>query len=100
MWIVELGTTSGTLDPAAAVKETRNFNIFFLDSADKVNWTIEQHYDNDIYTLNNYIDFFFDILRSRRDLFETDSITYTKDNHVNFGDYIVDEGMKELILSY
>ena len=99
MWIVELGSTSGTLDPAAAVKETRNFNIFFLDSADKVNWTIEQHYDNDIYTLNNYIDFFFKILKSRRDLFETDSITYTKDNQVNFGDYIVDSGMKEHILN-
>ena len=99
MWIVELGSTSGTLDPAAAVKETRNFNIFFLDSADKVNWTIEQHYDNDIYTLNNYIDFFFKILKSRRDLFETDSITYTKDNQVNFGDYIVDSGMKEHVLN-
>ncbi len=99
MWVVEIGSTDGTLAPEAAVTETRNFVIFFLDSADKVNWTIEQHYDNDIYTLNNYIQFFFEILRSRRDIFETDSITYSKDNYINFGDYIVDEGMKELILN-
>ncbi len=99
IWVVEISNTQNTLDPAAAVRTTPSFNIFFLNSADKVNWTIEEHYDEDIYTLNNYIEFFIEILKSRRDLFATTLITYTTVNHVNFGDYIVDEGMKELILN-
>jgi len=99
MWIVEISNTQTTLDPSLAVRSTPSFNIFFLDSADKDNWTIEEHYDNDIYPLNNYIGFFTEILRSRRDLFDTDSITFNQVNHVNFGDYIVDKGNEEKILN-
>ena len=99
IWAVEISSTSGTLEPSSATPITPSFNLFFLDSADKVNWTISDHYNEDIYPLNNYIDFFFKILRTYRDLFEADGVTYTQTNYVNFGDYIVDEGMKEHILN-
>ena len=99
IWLVEISNTSGTLDPAAAVTQTPSFNLFFLDSNDYENWSIQQHYDNDIYVMSNYINFVLSILKSRRDVYETDSITYTTTNHVNFGDYIVDEGMNERILN-
>jgi len=99
IWLVEISNTAGTLDPAAAVTQTPSFNLFFLDSNDYENWSIQQHYDNDIYVMSNYIDFILGILKSRRDVYETDSITYTTTNHVNFGDYIVDEGMNERILN-
>ena len=99
IWLVEISNTSGTLDPAAAVTQTPSFNLFFLDSNDYENWSIQQHYDNDIYVMSNYINFVLSILKSRRDVYETDSITYTTTNHVNIGDYIVDEGMNERILN-
>lgn len=99
MWVVEISTTSNTLDPAAAVKTTPNYNIFLLDSADKKNWTIETHYEENIYPLNNYISFFMAILKSRRDIYATDLITYNTTNHVNFGDYITDKGNEEKILN-
>ena len=99
IWLVEISNNSGTLDPAAAVTQTPSFNLFFLDSNDYENWSIQQHYDNDIYVMSNYINFVLSILKSRRDVYETDSITYTTTNHVNFGDYIVDEGMNERILN-
>ena len=99
IWLVEISNTSGTLDPSAAVTQTPSFNLFFLDSNDYENWSIQQHYDNDIYVMSNYINFVLSILKSRRDVYETDSITYTTTNHVNFGDYIVDEGMNERILN-
>ena len=99
IWVVEISNEDFNLDPSSAVKSTPSFNMFFLDSSDKQNWTISEHYDNAIYTLNNYLDTFVQILKSRRDLFDTDSINFNKVNHVNFGDYIVDEGMRELILN-
>jgi len=99
IWVVEISNADFNLDPSSEVKSTPTFNMFFLDSSDKQNWTISEHYDNAIYTLNNYLDTFVQILKSRRDLFDTDSINFNKVNHVNFGDYIVDEGMKELILN-
>jgi len=99
LWAVEISNTQRNLDPAAAVTHTPSFNLFLLDSSNKEDWTISQHYDNAVYTLNNYIDSFISLLKSRRDLFDTDSISFTVTNHVNFGDYIVDEGMNELILN-
>ena len=99
IWIVRIDTTAGNLDPASATPETPSYNMLFLDSADVTNWTIEQHYEQDVYPLNNYIDFFFDILRLNRDLFDSDSVTYTKTEHVNFGEYIVDEGNNDRILN-
>jgi len=99
IWIVRIDTTAGTLDPASATPETPSFNMLFLDSANKSQWTIEDHYEQDVYPLNNYIDFFFKILFTYKDLFDYDSITYTKTEHINFGDYIVDEGNSEKILN-
>jgi hypothetical protein len=99
IWALELSRTSRNLDPAVAVKTTKSFVLFFLDSNDKANWTINTHYNNGVYTQGNYVTFFEDILRARRDLFDTDSITYTQDDLVNFGDYIVDKGMEERILN-
>lgn len=99
MWIVRIDTNANTLDPAAAVKTTASYNILLLDSADKDNWDIETHYDENIYPLNNYITFFLQILKSRRDIFATDLITYNTTNHVNFGDYIVDKGNESKILN-
>lgn len=99
IWAVEISTTGKNLSPSAAVKAEKSFNLFFFDTVDRENWTIEDHYDQDIYPLSNYIEFFFAILKSRRDLFEADSITWNETNHVNFGDYISDEGMKEKILN-
>ncbi len=78
---------------------TPSFNLFFLDSNDKYNWSIQEHYDNDVYVMSNYINFFIDILKSRRDIYDSDSITYTTTNHVNFGDYIVDQGNDTKILN-
>lgn len=99
IWVVRIDTTAGTKNPAAAAPETPSFNMLFLDSADKTNWTISEHYDNDVYPLNNYIDFFFTILRTYKDLFDYDSITYTKTERINFGDYITNEGNSENILN-
>ena len=99
IWLVEISNTQGTLDPAAAVTLTPSFNLFFLDSNDKHNWSIQEHYDNDVYVMSNYINFFINILKSRRDIYDSDSITYTTTNHVNFGDYIVDEGNNTKILN-
>lgn len=99
IWLVEISNTQGTLDPAAAVTLTPSFNLFFLDSNDKYNWSIQEHYDNDVYVMSNYINFFIDILKSRRDIYDSDSITYTTTNHVNFGDYIVDQGNDTKILN-
>lgn len=99
IWAVEISNTQRNLNPASAVKSTPSFNLFFLDSTNEVNWTIEDHYEQDIYPLNNYLDFFTGLLKSRRDLFDTDSITYNQINHVNFGDYIVDKGNEEKILN-
>ena len=99
IWVVRIDQTKGVLDPASATPETPSFNMLFLDSANKQDWTIEDHYEQDIYTLNNYIDFFFTILRTYRDLFDYDSVEYTKTEHVNFGDYIVDEGNNANILN-
>ena len=99
IWLVEISNTQGTLDPAAAVTLTPSFNLFFLDSNDKYNWSIQEHYDNDVYVMSNYINFFIAIIKSRRDIYDSDSITYTTTNHVNFGDYIVDEGNDTKILN-
>ena len=99
MWVVARTNTGRTLNPSSAVRSLPTFNIFLLDSNDKENWTTEDHYDNDIYPLNNYIDFFESILKSRRDLFDTDSIDYDTTDHINFGDYVVDKGMEEKILN-
>jgi len=42
IWLVEISNTSGTLDPAAAVTQTPSFNLFFLDSNDYENWSIQR----------------------------------------------------------
>jgi hypothetical protein len=99
IWAVEISTTSKNLNPSAAVKATKSFNLFFFDTVDRENWVIEDHYNQDIYPLSNYIDYFFTILKSRRDLFDSDSITWNETNHVNFGDYIQDQGNREKILN-
>jgi hypothetical protein len=99
IWAVEISTTSKNLNPSAAVKATKSFNLFFFDTVDRENWVIEDHYNQDIYPLSNYIDYFFAILKSRRDLFDSDSITWNETNHVNFGDYIQDQGNREKILN-
>lgn len=99
IWLVDIHNTSGTTSPSAAVKRTPNFTLLFLDSIKYEKWTIEDHYDQDVYPLNNYLDYFFAILESRRDLFETDDIDWTSVNVVNFGDYVIDKGMQERILT-
>lgn len=99
IWLVEIGSTSYDNSPQAAVKTKPTFNIFFLDSNKYDDWTISDHYANGVDTMSNYRAFFIDIINTRRDIFENDSITYTTVNHVNFGDYIVDQGMKERILN-
>ena len=88
IWAVEVSTADNTTDPSRAVKTTKRFNLFFLDSADKGNWTIEQHYDQDIYPLTNYLGYFIQVLKSRRDLFESDAITYSSSDHVNLGSIV------------
>ena len=99
LWLVEVGSSEHSLNPSDAVKVKPTFNIFFLDSNKYDDWTIEDHYTNAIDTMSNYIDYVIEILKSRRDLFDTDSIVYNTVNHVNFGDYIVDKGMEERILN-
>lgn len=99
VWLVDIHNTQGTTNPSAAVKRTPNFTLLFLDSVNYRDWTIDDHYSQDVYPLNNYLDYFFEILESRRDLFETDDISWTSVNVVNFGDYVVDKGMQERILS-
>lgn len=99
IWAVEISNSQKNINPSAAVKTTKSFNLFFFDSVNLDNWTIEDHYNQDIYPLSNYIDYFFSVLKSRRDVFDADSITWNENNHVNFGEYIVDEGMKDRILA-
>lgn len=99
IWAVEISSANKTLDPSAAVVATKSFNLFFFDSANPDDWSIDEHYNQDIYPLSNYIDFFFAILKKRKDLFNSDAITWNENNHVNFGDYITDEGHKEKILN-
>jgi hypothetical protein len=99
IWGVEFSTSSKNIDPKNAVKESKTFNLFFFDTVDRENWTIDDHYNEDIEPLTNYINYFFKILKSRRDLFNSDAITWNQSNHVNFGDYVTDEGMKGKILN-
>lgn len=99
IWLVEISNTAGTLAPSSSIKSTPSFNIFFLDSNDYENWSIQEHYDNDVYVMSNYIDFVLAAIYSRRDIYDAEAITYTTTNHVNFGDYIVDEGMNERIIN-
>ena len=99
IWAVEISNTQLDLNPASAIKSTPSFNLFFLDSNKFDDWTISEHYELDIYPLLNYIDFFVAILRSRRDLFDVDSIKYTTTNHVNFGTYTSNQGMVDRILN-
>jgi hypothetical protein len=99
IWLVEISNTEHDASPSARIKSTPNFSLLFLDEMNKTGWTIEDHYENAIDTQLNEIDFFIKTLKKRRDLFETESLTYETINHANFGVYISDKGYDKKILS-
>lgn len=99
IWLVEIHDTEYDERPQARIKATPNFNLLFLDETNKQDWTVGDHYENVIDTQLNEISFFIQTLKRRRDLFETELLSYQTTNHVNFGDYIVNKGYDKKILN-
>lgn len=99
IWLVEIHNTEYDDSPSARIKATPDFNLLFLDTTNKRDWTIDDHYENVVDTQLNEVNYIIRVLKKRKDLFETEDLTHQTTNHVNFGDYIVNRGYDRKILS-
>ena len=98
IWLVEINNVTNNAEFSARVKSTMSVNLMFFTDNDKKNWLIEDHYTNAIYPMLNEINFFMKAIKKRRDLFGKE-VDYTTTNHVNFGDYLLNKGNQQQIIS-
>jgi len=98
IWLVQINKISNDGSFDSLVNSTMETNLMFLMDSNKQDWLIDDHYINAIYPLLNEINFFMNIIQKRVDLFGEEIDWDTKD-HVNFGDYLTDQGNKKQIIT-
>jgi len=98
IWLLEFLEADYDDNFNSAITVVLDLNLFFLTDVYEDNWDINAHYSQAIDPMANEIDFFIRTIQKRRDLFgEIEGHNVT--NHVNFGEYIVNKGYDNKILS-
>lgn len=98
IWLVEFLDADYNDNFDARVKAVLDLNMLFLTDVNYEDWLVEDHYTNVIYPMANEVSFFIKTVKARQDLFgEIENHTVT--NHVNFGEYIIDKGYENQIIS-
>lgn len=83
-------------DPVSVVGNTARLTMSFLDTTNKIDWTIEEHYDNVIDQMEDEADRFISIIKKHPYISRFDDYSYIK--HFNWGTFVQDKGHTRYIL--
>jgi hypothetical protein len=83
-------------DPISVVGNTARLTMSFLDTTNKIDWTIEEHYDNVIDKMEDQADRFISICKNHPYISRFDDYSYIK--HFNWGTVVKDKGHVRYIL--
>ena len=83
-------------DPISVVGNTARLTMSFLDTTNKIDWTIEEHYDNVIDQMEDEADRFIAIIKKHPYISRFDDYSYIK--HFNWGTFVQDKGHVRYIL--
>ena len=83
-------------DPVSVVGNTARLTMSFLDTTNKIDWTIEEHYDNVIDKMEDEADRFISIIKKHPYISRFDDYSYIK--HFNWGTFVQDKGHTRYIL--
>ena len=83
-------------DPISVVGNTARLTMSFLDTTNKIDWTIEEHYDNVIDKMEDQADRFISICKNHPYISRFDDYSYIK--HFNWGTVVRDKGHVRYIL--
>ncbi len=83
-------------DPISVVGNTARLTMSFLDTTNKIDWSVEQHYDNVIDKMEDQADRFISICKNHPYINRFDDYSYIK--HFNWGTVVQDKGHVKYIL--
>ena len=98
IWLLEFLDADYDDSYSSAINTTLDLNLFFLTDINFPDWDINQHYANAVEPMANEIDFIIKVFKKRRDLFG-EFTSHKVTNHVNFGEYITNQGFDKQILT-